>query len=111
MRTSWNVRATSPRATRRPSGLRPALTFADWARDNAPAFGGDRTGGVATSSTGRPMRHRRRPPGALVNYRRCLAHPRFCEHEQPSPENPDTVRIRAYDLRSHAQEALFRAHR
>ncbi|WP_330457904.1 hypothetical protein OIB37_13960 [Streptomyces sp. NBC_00820] len=46
--------------------------------------------------------------GALVNYRRCLVHLWFCEHEQPSPEDPDTVRIRAYDLRSHAQDALFR---
>ncbi|MFF5372043.1 hypothetical protein [Streptomyces sp. NPDC013187] len=46
--------------------------------------------------------------GALVNYRRCLVHLWFCEHEQPPPEDPDTVRIRAYDLRSHAQEALFR---
>ncbi len=47
--------------------------------------------------------------GALVNYRRCLVHLWFCEHEQPPPEDPDTVRIRAYDLRSNAQEALFRA--
>ncbi|MGW4908570.1 hypothetical protein [Streptomyces sp. NPDC004270] len=46
--------------------------------------------------------------GALVNYRRCLVHLWFCEHEQPPPENPDAVRIRAYDLRSNAQEALFR---
>ncbi|MGW2096606.1 hypothetical protein ACWCPX_02620 [Streptomyces olivaceoviridis] len=46
--------------------------------------------------------------GALVNYRRCLVHLWFCEHEQPPPEDPDTVRIRAYDLRSSAQEALFR---
>lgn len=46
--------------------------------------------------------------GALVNYRRCLVHLWFCEHEQPPPEDPDTVRIRAYDLRSNAQEALFR---
>ncbi|MFJ8543027.1 hypothetical protein ACIRFH_13615 [Streptomyces sp. NPDC093586] len=46
--------------------------------------------------------------GALVNYRRCLVHLWFCEHEQPPPEEPDTVRIRAYDLRSGAQEALFR---
>ncbi|MFJ8196949.1 hypothetical protein [Streptomyces sp. NPDC096152] len=30
------------------------------------------------------------------------------ELEQPPPEDPDTVRIRAYDLRSNAQEALFR---
>ncbi|MFI1208551.1 hypothetical protein ACH4UV_13200 [Streptomyces sp. NPDC020802] len=47
--------------------------------------------------------------GALINYRRCLVHLWFCEHEQPPPENPDAVRIRAYDLRSNAQEALFRA--
>lgn len=46
--------------------------------------------------------------GALVNYRRCLVHLWFCEHEQPPPEPPDAVRIRAYDLRSTAQEALFR---
>ncbi|MFK4024035.1 hypothetical protein [Streptomyces albogriseolus] len=46
--------------------------------------------------------------GALVNYRRCLVHLWFCEHQQPPPEDPDTVRIRAYDLRSNAQEALFR---
>ncbi|MFD7052441.1 hypothetical protein ACFWBS_33305 [Streptomyces mirabilis] len=46
--------------------------------------------------------------GALINYRRCLVHLWFCEHEQPPPEDPDSVRIRAYDLRSSAQEALFR---
>ncbi len=46
--------------------------------------------------------------GALINYRRCLVHLWFCEHEHPPPESPDTVRIRAYDLRSNAQEALFR---
>ncbi|MFJ3660350.1 hypothetical protein ACIPPM_07760 [Streptomyces sp. NPDC090119] len=46
--------------------------------------------------------------GALVNYRRCLVHLWFCQHEQPPPEDPDAVRIRAYDLRSNAQEALFR---
>ncbi|MER6473762.1 hypothetical protein [Streptomyces collinus] len=46
--------------------------------------------------------------GALVNYRRCLIHLWFCEHEQPPPEHPDAVRVRAYDLRSSAQEALFR---
>ncbi|MEV0935594.1 hypothetical protein ACIBMX_21800 [Streptomyces phaeochromogenes] len=46
--------------------------------------------------------------GALINYRRCLVHLWFCEHEQPPREDPDTVRIRAYDLRSNAQEALFR---
>ncbi|MFD8212395.1 hypothetical protein ACFV2U_01285 [Streptomyces sp. NPDC059697] len=46
--------------------------------------------------------------GMLINYRRCLVHLWFCEHEQPPPEDPDAVRIRAYDLRSSAQEALFR---
>ncbi|MET7607544.1 hypothetical protein [Streptomyces avermitilis] len=46
--------------------------------------------------------------GALVNYRRCLVHLWFCIHEQPPPEDADEVRIRAYDLRSSAQEALFR---
>ncbi|MGW5613617.1 hypothetical protein [Streptomyces sp. NPDC003877] len=46
--------------------------------------------------------------GALINYRRCLVHLWFCEHEQPPPEDPDAVRVRAYDLRSAAQEALFR---
>ncbi|MFD3590903.1 hypothetical protein [Streptomyces sp. NPDC058683] len=46
--------------------------------------------------------------GALVNYRRCLVHLWFCEHEQSPPEDPNAVRIRAYDLRSSAQEALFR---
>ena len=47
--------------------------------------------------------------GALVNYRRCLVHLWFCLHEQPPHEDPEEVRIRAYDLRSSAQEALFRA--
>ncbi|MGB8940178.1 MAG: hypothetical protein WCD21_08065 [Streptomyces sp.] len=47
--------------------------------------------------------------GALVNYRRCLVHLWFCLHEQPPPEDADEVRIRSYDLRSSAQEALFRA--
>ncbi|MFE9708353.1 hypothetical protein [Streptomyces sp. NPDC005930] len=46
--------------------------------------------------------------GALINYRRCLVHLWFCEHEQRPHEDPDVVRIRAYDLRSNAQEALFR---
>ncbi|MEV6506689.1 hypothetical protein AB0M61_11265 [Streptomyces sp. NPDC051642] len=46
--------------------------------------------------------------GALINYRRCLVHLWFCEREQPPPEDADAVRIRAYDLRSNAQEALFR---
>ncbi|WP_369392387.1 hypothetical protein AB5J72_35990 [Streptomyces sp. CG1] len=47
--------------------------------------------------------------GALVNYRRSLVHLWFCIHEQPAPEDADEVRIRTYDLRSRAQEALFRA--
>ncbi|RMB81998.1 hypothetical protein [Streptomyces shenzhenensis] len=46
--------------------------------------------------------------GALINYRRCLVHLWICEHEQPPPEDPTEVRIRAYDLRSNAQETLFR---
>ncbi|TPQ24068.1 hypothetical protein [Streptomyces sporangiiformans] len=46
--------------------------------------------------------------GALINYRRCLVHLWFCEHEQSPPDDPDEVRTRAYDLRSSAQEALFR---
>ncbi|MGP3947411.1 hypothetical protein [Streptomyces sp. 7N604] len=46
--------------------------------------------------------------GALINYRRCLVHLWFCLHEQPPHEDPDVVQVRAYDLRSLAQEALFR---
>jgi hypothetical protein len=46
--------------------------------------------------------------GALINYRRCLVHLWFCEHEQPPHEDPGVVKVRAYDLRSSAQEALFR---
>ncbi|MFE7895978.1 hypothetical protein ACFU3E_00265 [Streptomyces sp. NPDC057424] len=46
--------------------------------------------------------------GALINYRRCLVHLWFCEHEQPPHEDPGVVRVRTYDLRSNAQEALFR---
>ncbi|MFI0817325.1 hypothetical protein ACH4TX_12595 [Streptomyces sp. NPDC021098] len=46
--------------------------------------------------------------GALVNYRRCLVHLWFCTHEQPPPEGADEVQKRAYDLRSVAQESLFR---
>ncbi|MGW0119015.1 hypothetical protein [Streptomyces sp. NPDC003327] len=45
---------------------------------------------------------------ALINYRRCLVHLWFCTHEQPPPEAAEAVQIRAYDLRSKAQEALFR---
>ncbi|MER5310383.1 hypothetical protein ABT034_21645 [Streptomyces sp. NPDC002773] len=45
---------------------------------------------------------------ALINYRRCLVHLWFCAHEQPPPEAAEVVQIRAYDLRSKAQEALFR---
>jgi hypothetical protein len=46
--------------------------------------------------------------GALLNYRRCPVHLWFCLHEQPPHEDPDQVRVRAYDLRSAAQEAHFR---
>ncbi|MFD5159546.1 hypothetical protein ACFWMJ_15955 [Streptomyces hawaiiensis] len=46
--------------------------------------------------------------GALIDYRRCLVHLWFCEHEQPPHEDPGVVRVRAYDLRSNAQVALFR---
>ncbi|NEA47509.1 hypothetical protein [Streptomyces sp. SID10815] len=46
--------------------------------------------------------------GTLLNYRRCLVHLWICEHEQSPPEEPAVVRVRAYDLRSRAQEALFR---
>ncbi|MEU5716618.1 hypothetical protein AB0G71_12645 [Streptomyces sp. NPDC020403] len=46
--------------------------------------------------------------GSLINYRRCLVHLWFCLHEHPH-EDPGEVRIRAYDLRSIAQESLFRA--
>ncbi|WP_338781824.1 hypothetical protein [Streptomyces sp. DG1A-41] len=49
--------------------------------------------------------------GALINYRRCLVHLWFCEHEQPPHEDPGVVRVRAYALRSNAQEALFRVQR
>ncbi|WP_405854365.1 hypothetical protein OG361_16765 [Streptomyces sp. NBC_00090] len=45
---------------------------------------------------------------ALINYRRCLVHLWFCTHEQPPREAAEAVQIRAYDLRSKAQEALFR---
>ncbi|MGW4743634.1 hypothetical protein ACWEPR_02365 [Streptomyces sp. NPDC004290] len=46
--------------------------------------------------------------GALVNYRRALVHLWFCRNEPQPPEPPDDVRVRAYGLRSVAQEALFR---
>ncbi|WP_404192560.1 hypothetical protein [Streptomyces tauricus] len=46
--------------------------------------------------------------GALINYRRCRVHLWLCEREQPPHEDPGVVRARAYDLRSSAQEALFR---
>jgi hypothetical protein len=42
------------------------------------------------------------------HYRRCLVHLWFCEHEQLPHEDPSVVRVRAYDLRSNVQEALFR---
>ncbi|MGY0485963.1 hypothetical protein [Streptomyces sp. WG-D5] len=47
--------------------------------------------------------------GSLINYRRTLVHLWFCLNEQPPPGDADEVRIRCYDLRSSAQEALFRA--
>ncbi|WP_434592882.1 hypothetical protein [Streptomyces sp. A5-4] len=47
--------------------------------------------------------------GALVNYRRCLIHLWFCLHDPPPQEDAEGVKIRSYDLRSAAQEALFRA--
>ncbi|WP_326729035.1 hypothetical protein [Streptomyces phaeochromogenes] len=46
--------------------------------------------------------------GVLINYRRCLIHLWFCEHEQPPTEDPEAVRLRAYGLRTSAQEALFK---
>ncbi|WP_326686838.1 hypothetical protein OIE63_06570 [Streptomyces sp. NBC_01795] len=45
---------------------------------------------------------------ALLNYRRALVHRWFCEHEDPPPADPGEARTRSYDLRSEAQEALFR---
>ncbi|MGW9133260.1 hypothetical protein [Streptomyces sp. NPDC055681] len=44
---------------------------------------------------------------ALVNYRRCLVHLWICSHEQ-RPEDPEVLKARSYDLRSSAEEALFR---
>ncbi|GAA2103408.1 hypothetical protein GCM10009801_78330 [Streptomyces albiaxialis] len=46
--------------------------------------------------------------GALVNYRRAVVHRWYCEHEDPPPSDPDEAKVRTYDLRSAAQEALFR---
>ncbi len=46
--------------------------------------------------------------GALVNYRRCLVHLWFFTHVQRPAQEADEVQLRAYDLRSGAQEALFR---
>jgi hypothetical protein len=46
--------------------------------------------------------------GVLVDYRRSLVHLWFCRHEVPPPEDESQVRIRSYDLRARAQEALFR---
>jgi hypothetical protein len=46
--------------------------------------------------------------GVLVDYRRSLVHLWFCRNEVPPPEDESQVRIRSYDLRARAQEALFR---
>ncbi|WP_166663521.1 hypothetical protein [Streptomyces sp. NBC_00582] len=46
--------------------------------------------------------------GALVNYRRALVHRWFREHEGGSPEEVTENRMAGYELRSVAQEALFR---
>ncbi|WP_330297178.1 hypothetical protein [Streptomyces sp. NBC_00503] len=52
--------------------------------------------------------------GALVNFRRTLVHLWFCTTGQRSGrpygpyEDPAVVKARSYDLRSSAQEALFR---
>ncbi|MFE0044526.1 hypothetical protein [Streptomyces albireticuli] len=46
--------------------------------------------------------------GALVNYRRSLIHRWHCEHEDPPPDEVTEARRRSYQLRSEAQEALFR---
>ncbi|MFE2286769.1 hypothetical protein ACFXDJ_21690 [Streptomyces sp. NPDC059443] len=48
--------------------------------------------------------------GALVNFRRTLVHLWFCTYQEPygQYEDPAAVRARSYDLRSQAQEALFR---
>ncbi|MGW8375049.1 hypothetical protein [Streptomyces sp. ODS28] len=48
--------------------------------------------------------------GALINYRRSLVHRWFCENEQPPPDDPDAARKSSYEIRSQAQEALFRVH-
>ncbi|WP_367322361.1 hypothetical protein [Streptomyces sp. HUAS ZL42] len=45
---------------------------------------------------------------ALVNYRRALVHRWFCEHEGRSQEEITQARMQGYDLRSVANEALFR---
>ncbi|GGR07634.1 hypothetical protein GCM10010251_24470 [Streptomyces aurantiogriseus] len=46
--------------------------------------------------------------GALVNYRRILVHRWFREHEDGTPEECHQIRMDGYELRSVAQEALFR---
>ncbi|MFJ8107373.1 hypothetical protein [Streptomyces sp. NPDC096132] len=46
--------------------------------------------------------------GALVNYRRALVHRWFREREGGSPEEVTENRMAGYELRSVAQEALFR---
>ncbi|GKQ36606.1 hypothetical protein [Streptomyces sp. A012304] len=46
--------------------------------------------------------------GALVNYRRALVGRWFLEHEDGTPEECRQARAEGYELRSVAQEALFR---
>ncbi|MDN3023318.1 hypothetical protein [Streptomyces sp. S.PB5] len=46
--------------------------------------------------------------GALVNYRRAVVHRWFAEHEPDREDEVQPARLRAYELRSVAQEALFR---
>lgn len=47
--------------------------------------------------------------GALLNYRRTLVHRWYCEHENRPEDEIRQTRLTAYDLRSVAREALFRA--
>ncbi|MCY0934792.1 hypothetical protein [Streptomyces sp. H34-S4] len=49
--------------------------------------------------------------GALVNFRRTLVHLWFCTYartDEQTYEDPGPVAMRSYELRSSAQEALFR---
>ncbi|MFG3256362.1 hypothetical protein [Streptomyces sp. NPDC048172] len=48
--------------------------------------------------------------GTLLNFRRAAVHRWMCEHKDPPPADPDAARVRSYDTRSAAQEALFRVH-